>query len=195
MSEIRWWWVRHAPSRIAPGIIAGSRDVDCDLPPAAELQALFERLPAEASWLVSPRKRAMDTARALRKKVVFCLEADFVEQDFGSWEGKNWSDPAIDPAFWDDPANTNPPGGESFSQVVKRVGQAIERINNKVGQGDIVAIAHAGPIRAALALALELPPDKALRFAIAPLSLTCLDYFGQGWRISEVNLSVPPNRE
>jgi alpha-ribazole phosphatase len=46
---------------------------------------------------------------------------------------------------------------------------------------------HSGTIRAALAVALEIAPDRALRFAIDPLSLTRIDRLTNGWRIVGVN--------
>jgi alpha-ribazole phosphatase len=185
MNEIRWWWVRHAPSKVAPGVIAGSSDVECELPSDPVWSV---GLPLEAIWLASPLKRAVATANFLSGKQKLRLIPEFAEQDFGIWEGKSWSDPAIDPAFWNDPANAQPPGGESFSQLAQRVSQAITAINLERKTGDILVVAHAGPIRAALALALDLTPDQALRFAIDPLSLTRLDYLGQGWRVGGVNL-------
>jgi len=53
--------------------------------------------------------------------------------------------------------------------------------------GDVIVVAHAGTIRAALALALELSPDRALSFVIDPLSLTRLDRLDDGWRVVTVN--------
>jgi alpha-ribazole phosphatase len=53
--------------------------------------------------------------------------------------------------------------------------------------GDVIVVAHAGTIRAALALALELSPDKALSFVIDPWSLTRLDRLDKGWRVVSVN--------
>jgi alpha-ribazole phosphatase len=185
MNEIRWWWVRHAPSKSAPGVITGSSDVECELPPAIPLQ---NTLPAQAVWLVSPLKRTLATAEALGGQRDFHHEPAFVEQNFGEWEGKSWSDPAIYPTFWDDPGHTRPPDGESFAELTVRVTTAIHRISQEIKAGDVVAVAHAGPIRAALALALDLTPNQALRFAIDPLSLTRLDYLGQGWRVGGVNL-------
>ena len=42
---------------------------------------------------------------------------------------------------------------------------------------DLVVVAHAGTIRAALALALEIPLNAALNMAISNLSLTRIDAF------------------
>ena len=41
--------------------------------------------------------------------------------------------------------------------------------------------------KAALAVALELSPEQALRFAIEPLSLTRIDRVAGGWRVVGVN--------
>jgi alpha-ribazole phosphatase len=53
--------------------------------------------------------------------------------------------------------------------------------------GRVIIVAHAGTIRAALALALELPPERALRFVIDPPSLTRLDRLDNAWRVVAVN--------
>jgi alpha-ribazole phosphatase len=48
-------------------------------------------------------------------------------------------------------------------------------------------VVHSGTVRAALAIALDLPPVAALRFAIDPLSLTRIDRLAGGWRVIGVN--------
>jgi alpha-ribazole phosphatase len=53
--------------------------------------------------------------------------------------------------------------------------------------GDVVLVVHSGTIRAALAIALDLAPDAALRFVIDPLSLTRIDRLTNGWRVVAVN--------
>jgi broad specificity phosphatase PhoE len=63
---------------------------------------------------------------------------------------------------------------------------------NEAYQGsDIVAIAHGGSIRAALAIALGLPPRGGLAFTTDNCSLTRLDHYlgsdGEGWRVVMVN--------
>jgi alpha-ribazole phosphatase len=42
-------------------------------------------------------------------------------------------------------------------------------------------------MRAALAIALDITPDSALRFVIDPLSLRWIDRLENGWRIGSVN--------
>ena len=94
--------------------------------------------------------------------------------------------------FWLAPAHEAPPGGESFIDVMGRVSRTIRRLNEQHAGRDIIAVAHGGTIRAALAEALELSPEAALAFAVDNLSLTRLERFdgpgvGHGWRIVSVN--------
>jgi alpha-ribazole phosphatase len=56
-------------------------------------------------------------------------------------------------------------------------------------EGDIVLIVHSGTIRAALAIALDLPAERALSFVVDPLSLTRVDRLEDSWRIICVNLA------
>ena len=96
--------------------------------------------------------------------------------------------------FWHAPALERPPGGESFAEVVERVGGAIERISAANGGRDNIVVAHGGSIRAALAHALGLAAEKALGFAVDNCSLTRLDHFAadDAWRVGAVNLSGFP---
>ena len=117
------------------------------------------------------------------------------EQDFGHWQGRRWNDldGGKDPlvaAFWQDPATSTPPGGESFAMLMSRVHDAVTAMTRHFEGRDIIAVAHAGTIRAALSLALDLSPHAALSFVIDPLSLTRLDSVGQGWRVGGVNMAV-----
>src|SRR3954466_13556265 len=84
-----------------------------------------------------------------------------------------------------------PPGGESFAEVCARVRAGVERLTDECRGRDIVAVAHGGSIRAALALALALDPQAVLAFAVENCSVTRLDYLdgpsGSGWRIGTVN--------
>ncbi len=89
------------------------------------------------------------------------VEPDLAEQDFGRWQGRSWAlltavkDPDL-AAFWQNPATATPPDGESFSSMIERVRPVIERLSNDHAGRDILAVAHAGTIRAALAVALDI---------------------------------------
>jgi broad specificity phosphatase PhoE len=74
------------------------------------------------------------------------------------------------------------------------VTRTIERLNERFAGRDIIAVTHGGTIRAAIALALDLPPESALAFAVDNLSVTRLDHFpsdaggrGHAWRVNFTN--------
>lgn len=188
----RIFLVRHAPVDGPRGVIHGP-DAPVDLSDAAGLTALAAALPPAAPVFCSPARRARDTALALRRDPV-TMDA-FREQEFGAWTGRRHDDLARTEqeshrAFWEDPAHNAPPGGESFSEQVRRVADGLARLP----AGDVIVVAHAGTIRAALAVALDIAPAPALRFAIDPLSLTRIDRLAAGWRVGAVNrgyLTVP----
>jgi alpha-ribazole phosphatase len=85
--------------------------------------------------------------------------------------------------FWKSPASNAPPGGESFVDQIARTIAGLASFP----AGDVVLVVHSGTIRAALAIALDLTPEAALRFAIDPLSLTRIDRLDNGWRVVAVN--------
>jgi alpha-ribazole phosphatase len=185
----RWWWIRHAPCDGPPGLIHG-RDVGIvkDERQIARVKAL---LPDPALFLTSAMKRAIDSARALSHVPAQKIAA-FDEQDFGDWQGRAhaelWdSGDAAYRDFWKTPADSVPPGGESFASLVARVSTEIARLTELHQGMDLVAIAHAGPIRAALAVALGLSPERALAFAIDHWSVTRLDFVAGSWRVGGVN--------
>ena len=190
----RWWWIRHAPvPGLAPGEIVGQRDLDADVADPAPAAALAEELPAGALALVSPLKRARQTLAALGAvgftPAETATDPGFQEQDFGSWAGQRWDSLGADLPFWSDPATIAPPDGESFAHCTARVGAAMERwAEARPEAEDIVVIAHGGPVRAALAEALGIPPDSALRFVVDTWSLTRLERVERGiWRVVSVN--------
>ncbi len=178
----RWWWVRHAPVPTAEGRILGCLDWDAETGDAARFARLAERLPPGAALIESGLARCRQTADALRRAGMALpparIEPDLREQDFGHWQGLAWGEAAgPDDPFWADPAGTAPPGGESFAAVMRRVKAALDR--HEQDEGDIIVIAHAGPIRAAVARALDLTPSAALRLVVDPLSITRVDGGGR----------------
>jgi alpha-ribazole phosphatase len=192
----RWWLLRHAPVPCPHGRIHGRLDVACDTSEDEVFQALARALPVNPVLVESGLIRCRQTAGALEAAGLLLpppiIEPDLVEQDFGRWQGRSWldleaaKDPDL-PGFWADPATGTPPGGESFAALVERVRAALEQITAAQAGRDILAVIHAGSIRAALAVALGITPEQALRFAVKPLSLTRLDATASGWRIEMVN--------
>lgn len=181
-----WWWIRHAPTGY-PGQLIGATDVPAELPDQKSLAKIARKLPNDALWFVSPRLRCQQTALALLTSsgaddIEPATVPAFAEQDFGDWEQLSYDEPVIRDArdFWEDPGNTAPPGGESFSEMSERVRAGVTSLdqdNTSRDPKDIVIVAHAGVIRAAVAMALDLGASQALRLQIDPLSLTRIKSF------------------
>lgn len=186
MTETRWWWIRHAPVVGHGGKIYGQEDHDCDCSDEATFRRLAGALPLDAVWVTSHLRRTLRTAESIlahlseRAAATRLVEPALAEQHFGAWQGLTNEELAArrDGAwhrFWLAPAEEAPPGGESFVEVVARVSATIERLSDLHAGRDIVAVTHGGTIRAALALALGLPPERALAIVIDNCSLTRLD--------------------
>jgi len=197
-SITRWWWLRHAPVPDPENRIVGRLDPPCDLSDTDRLRTLARLLPRQSVVVESGLLRCSQTLGAIESAGLHVapaiVEPDLQEQDFGHWQGRRWAelDAKKDPLvadFWRDPASATPPGGESFVTTMTRVRAAVMQMTRQFEGRDIIAVAHAGTIRAALALALDLSPHAALSFIIDPLSLTRLDSIGEGWRVGGVNMS------
>lgn len=195
----RWWLVRHAPVPCPHSRIHGQLDVACDTSDEEDFRQLVARVPSYATLVESGLMRCRQTAGALEAAGLVLppplIEPDLAEQNFGRWQGKSWmeleaaKDPDLE-AFWQDPAHNRPPDGESFADVCARVARVMERLTREAAGRDVLAVVHAGTIRAALAMALKLDPAQALSFAVQPLSLTRIDGTPEGWRVECVNVTA-----
>ncbi|NNM72295.1 histidine phosphatase family protein [Enterovirga aerilata] len=201
----RWWWVRHAPVRSDDGRIYGQSDIACDCGDTHIFERLAAELPKDAVWVTSHLRRTHQTALALWQAGYLAegtappepiVVPDFAEQNLGAWQGQDRAGFFADrqpmaASYWFAPAEERPPEGESFADLCRRVAAAIERLTAEHAGRDIVAVAHGGTIRGAIAHALDLAPQAALAFAVENCSLTRLDHYsgetGSGWRIGVVN--------
>ena len=199
-----WWWVRHAPVVDMEGLIYGADDVACDTTDRDSFLGLAAILPADAVWLTSHLSRTHRTAAAIRQAGLDypepIIEEHLGEQDFGHWQGQSWDamragDPGLYDQFWQQPARNKPPGGESFQDLMDRAGAVIERRTQEHAGGDIVAVAHGGTIRAAIAHGLSLSPETGMSFSVGTLSVTRLEHVeggllngkGKSWRVAYIN--------
>jgi broad specificity phosphatase PhoE len=166
----------------------------------AEAEAVRTRLvlPADTAVFTSPAACARDTAAALG---LSATPADaLADIDYGKWRGQRLADIADEAphelAVWTRDPDIAPPGGESFAQLVRRIGewldaqQADVRSCNAVNEASfvasahgrtIVAITHAPLLRAAIVHALGASPDVFCRIEIAPLSIVELRHSRRGW--------------
>ena len=192
MSSTHWWWIRHAPSAGLPGIIHGQDDVDADLKDEIAIKARIATLPNDAVWLTSGLPRTVQTAAALGGTNCRAVNG-LMEQDFGEWNGKRWNDLRENETrnFWMNFATEAPPGGESFVDMMDRVSYTIAKLSLEYEGRDIIAVTHAGTIRAALTMALNLFAKSALTFQLDNLSLTEIESIPDGdlrvWCVHGIN--------
>jgi broad specificity phosphatase PhoE len=198
----RWWWVRHAPVHVDEGRIYGQTDLPCDCSDARVFASLVALLPKNAVWITSNLTRTHQTAAAIfaagdfETPLVFEQHQDLAEQHLGDWQGLDrntfLNGRSQEPdSFWYATAEERAPNGESFVDLVRRVAATIERVNETHRGRDVIAIAHGGTIRAAIAIALGLPPRGGFAFMIDNCSLTRLDHYqgprSAGWRVTMIN--------
>ncbi len=159
-------------------------------------QALGQRLPRPAAWVVTPLARTRRTAEAIFQAgypaTTLMVEPDLIEQSLGDWQGLPHAElpgrltlPAH--AFWPLGGKELPPGGDSMDHVIRRVGPALERLAKQHPGEDVVIVSHGGAIRAAVAYALQIGPDNALHLSVNNLSLTRMEHHEHGWRVVCVN--------
>jgi len=210
MPVTRVFLVRHAlvePS--ARTTMYGSMDVAlCDLAlqqDAASYRWLAARLPTGARWVVTPLSRTRATAAAIfaagYAPAPLVVAPAFIEQGLGEWQGLSheaFSALLRHPPhpFWPHGAAEKPPGGESFDEVVARVGPALDALAEASPEGDVVVVAHGGSIRASVAHAMGLTAHQALVFSIKNLSMTRLERHDRDWRVAAVNeepFTTPPD--
>ena len=197
----RFWLIRHAlVEENARARLYGQNDVplcpDSLVSQVATYRALSARLPRDAVWVVTPLSRTRLTAEAIWRQAELApdttVEPGLMEQHLGEWQGLR---PAELPArltspshpFWPIGPDEQPPGGESMSHVIARVGATMERLAGAHRGRDVVIVSHGGAIRAAVAHALDLSAEQALRLAIQNLSLTLLERFPIAWRVVGVD--------
>ena len=201
MIETRFWMIRHAlVDENSRAILYGVMDVPlCEttlVEQAPIYAALARRLPRPAIWKVTPLSRTARTARAIFNAGYPAqdpgVEPDLIEQSLGEWQGLPHAELPAKLAFpqhpfWPLAGDEKPPGGESMVEVIARTGVVLERLAQNHPGEDIVIVSHGGTIRAAVAYALGVRADNALHLSIHNLSLTGLERYPEGWRVTRVN--------
>jgi alpha-ribazole phosphatase len=182
--------IRHAPAQTGERL-CGRTDVPARFDDAAAVARLAKALCDVRHVIASPALRCRQTAGALFPQLAPPQDARLWEQDFGTEDGMALADlPDLGPLSSEALALRRPPKGESFADMVARVTPALQELGAKaIANGPIAVVAHAGTVRAGLALAMGTTP-KALTFEVAPLSVTRLRCFDGGWSIVCVNVAV-----
>jgi broad specificity phosphatase PhoE len=137
---------------------------------ALELAELLRGEPVSAVY-TSPLRRARETAEILA--VDFGLRPQpldaLLEIDVGAWEGLTIDEVrASYPGRADEDWRSGWDEGETYDELSRRVLPALVELGTKHEGGHVLAVTHAGPLRAAMAAAMGLSYDDA-RPLIGPL--------------------------
>lgn len=206
----RWYLVRHAPVKKASQQLYRTADEPADVGRTDLIAGLAATLPADAVLLTSPLKRTRQTADAVVDAGFAPAErhedARLAEQDYGRWYGQDIAEldlptePEETHKFWFTDAETLPPDGERFTDVIARVSEALVEQTARFAGRRIVAVTHGGVIRAALSHALGIAADRTLAISVETLSTTRIDHKpgpgkGGDWRLIFVNTRPVPVRQ
>lgn len=132
----------------------------------ALLATVLAHLPLSAVY-TSPLARAADTAAAVAERhgLAPAICDDLREIDLGEVEGLQFEQypTELQQALLKAPATVTFPRGESYALLRQRVVAALDGIVLAHPDETVVAVTHAGAIRAALATWLCVSPDAAFR--------------------------------
>ena len=161
-----------------------------DVPLSAAGEDQARRLRGRMEGVEIDAAYSSDLARAYRTAGIVCegrgvrvgADALLRELDFGQWEGLTFEEISARygqtfAAWIENPAGVSPTGGESLSDLCRRVNRFLEGV--LAGPGESIAVvSHSGPIRALLCGALGVAPAGFWSLAIEPASLSAVAYHG-----------------
>ncbi|HEX4063855.1 MAG TPA: histidine phosphatase family protein [Streptosporangiaceae bacterium] len=159
---------------------------------------------AAASWLAarggvelivtSPLRRTRQTAAevAAVTGAPVRVEDRLRESDFGKWEGLSFAEaseqwPEAMAAWLADPA-VPPPDGESFTDVGRRVGAALDALLAAEPGRRCLIVSHVTPIKELVARAVQAPSPAALyRMQLDVAALCEIDWYPDGAMLRSFN--------
>jgi broad specificity phosphatase PhoE len=187
MTEREIWWVRHGPTHAKT--MVGWSDLPADLSDRAAIERLQAYLPADAPVVSSDLSRAVATADAIQEGRPRLGHVEGLrEMHFGAWELRGHAEiEAEDPerirAFWDQPGEVRPPGGESWNMLSARVTAAVERLPKTPR---LIAVAHFGVILCEVQRTMGWTAERVFGERIDNLSVTRIVY-GAGAAVDPIN--------
>lgn len=142
--------MRHGEPVLA-GRMLGSTDCAATAEGIASCRAQARALEARGQGIAQLRSSDLQRARACAEAIGEAqVDRRWRELDFGEWDGqfaRDLDQHALS-RFWSDPDASPPPGGERWSALVARVGDAL----GAIAPESTLVVTHGGPMRAALHL-------------------------------------------
>lgn len=166
--------VRHGRTQVnAAGLLLGREDPPLDDLGWQQASALAPVLAGARRVVSSPLRRARETADALGLPV--SVDERFIELDYGELEGTPLTAvPGETWARWQADPTWAPPGGESLTDLGRRVRAACEDLVEEATEHDVVVVTHVSPVKACVAWALGTGEEISWHLYVAPASVTRL---------------------
>ncbi len=176
--------MRHGDIGVPKGLFVGQKDIPLSplgIGQARSWRSYFATLPLVAC-ITSDLTRCRQTAEAIlgQTHVPIILEPTLREISLGEWEGLSKNEvlrlyPVEYAKRGLDIANTRPRGGESFSDLAKRVLPTFTTLAQKYKEQDLLVVAHAGVNRVLLAHLMALPLANIMDIPQPYGACTCVE--------------------
>jgi broad specificity phosphatase PhoE/ribonuclease HI len=168
---------------------SGGHDPELSAEGLRQAAAVAERLAHDGgvdAVVSSPMRRARQTADAVADALGLDVrEVDgFRECAFGEWEGLTFAEvqeewPQQLAGWLGDPA-VEPPGGESFVDVRRRVTRGRDQLVARHPRQVVLVVTHVTPTKVLVSDALGAPLSALYRMEMSPATLTELQWFESG---------------
>ncbi len=188
--------VRHGQTtttgELLPGRAKGLHLSDVGIQQAQRAAERISGLDNVAAVYASPLERTRETAAPIAKALGLKVRTSkgLLECEFGEWTGAALKDLRKLPEWvsvQNSPSTFRFPEGESFDEMQSRIWGEVQRLAAVHGDSTVVAVSHADPIKAAVAMASGIHLDLFQRIVISPCSVTPILWTGSGPIILAVN--------
>ena len=134
----------------------------------------------------SDSPRALETAKQVlnlqEQAPALQKDARWQEICFGAWDGLTYEEVEAKwksevTAWYADPVNFSPPGGETMLQMSKRVQSALNDLKSRHKEETVLIVTHGGVIQILLCMLLGVEFDRYWQFRVAQASLTLIRFY------------------
>lgn len=165
--------LRHTQPNVTQEICYGGSDVElhCNfhaehLPMALSKLDSIEPATIYSSPLTRCRLLAEEVGRKMNNNNIVISDL-LVEMNFGDWELMTWNDIYEEPSserWFENYLSERCPNGESFLDMERRAERFLKMIDDT--QGDVLAVTHAGFIRAMMVVVGTYPRERVFDVAV-----------------------------
>ena len=177
---------------VLPGRAKGLHLSDAGRAQAEAAAARIGQLENVAAVYASPLERTRETAAPIGRALELPVRGakGLLECEFGEWTGKKLANLRKKPEWstvQNRPSVFRFPGGESFAEMQLRIWNQLDVLVADHPGATVVAVSHADPIKAAVAMATGVHLDLFQRISISPCSITPLLFTVAGPIVLAVN--------